>query len=224
MTYKDPVVYKATNTVNNKSYIGKSINFKSRYKKHKYAKYYNTYFHRAIRKYGFDAFVFEILEDDIPIDQLIVRENYWIDHYRTLDKDYGYNLRKDSKESSGWSHSDEAKIKIGLSGIGRVPWNKGLHPEHILTEEGKKSFTQKMSGGGNPNAKTVEQYTMDGKLINVYDSATTAAKLLSISFGGICRAARGERKSYKSFIWKYSRGAYDSNIIVKSPLIAGNSL
>lgn len=190
-----PCIYKSVNTFNGKVYIGKSINFSKRYKKHKYAKYYNTYFHNAIRKYGFSAFDFSILEV-CSKEQMIERESHWIRHFRSNEKEFGYNLRIDSKENSGWTHSKEARIKIGITGLGRIPWNKGKKVKFNKTEKGLASFKEKMSGGKNPKAKKVYQFDMNGKFIKSYPCASDAARELNCFASNICAASYNKVKGY----------------------------
>lgn len=52
-------IYKITNRINGKSYVGQSINMEKRFKEHLYKQ--DTYIDRAIHKYGKDNFNFEIL-------------------------------------------------------------------------------------------------------------------------------------------------------------------
>lgn len=53
------------------------------------------------------------------------------------------------------------------------------------------------------NGKRVLQSTLDDKTIKEYESATEAARFLGLSFGGVSRACRGERKQYKGYKWSY---------------------
>ena len=80
-----PCIYMAVNKINGKRYIGKSVNFQARYKKHKYAKYYNTYFHNAIRKYEFENFEWSILEENLPINLLILALYFFNDSLPLTD-------------------------------------------------------------------------------------------------------------------------------------------
>lgn len=70
-------VYKITNIVNGKFYIGSSKEISKRWGCHRKAKR-NMIIHNAIRKYGIENFVFEILEC-CKEEQLIEREQFYYD-------------------------------------------------------------------------------------------------------------------------------------------------
>ena len=103
-----------------KCYIGQSINIDFRKKKYKYISCDGQpYIYRALKKYGFNAFDFEIIEECAQED-LNSREIFWIKFYDSLNN--GYNCReggiqgKMSEESkSKMSVTRRAKIKNGLS-------------------------------------------------------------------------------------------------------------
>lgn len=90
-------IYKVTNVLNNKVYIGQSQNISQRWIKHHNSPFnpnsgqYNTPFYRAIRQYGIDNFRFEVIEQ-CSIDDLNDREKYWIKYYQSNKNDKGYNL------------------------------------------------------------------------------------------------------------------------------------
>lgn len=95
-------IYCIRNIVNNKVYIGKSKNIYNRITQHIYllrnkSKDENRYLINAWHKYGedkFEYFVLEYLEFD---EQLLKeRELFWIETYNAIDRNIGYNLRKDS--------------------------------------------------------------------------------------------------------------------------------
>lgn len=89
-------VYKITNKVNNKKYIGiTSKTISERFRQH-YNDAINSKdnypFHCAIRKYGIDMFYVELLETNLTEDQAKERERYYIKYYNTFIKNnYGYN-------------------------------------------------------------------------------------------------------------------------------------
>lgn len=90
-------IYKFENKINKKVYIGQSINLERRYQDHyknhanPNLKDFQTKFYRALRKYGFENFTYEIIEEDDTYDPdtLDEREIYWIKYYDSYNN--GYN-------------------------------------------------------------------------------------------------------------------------------------
>lgn len=88
-------IYKITNLVNNKVYIGQSISIERRFKDHVsglnggYG--HNLHFQNAWNKYGQDNFKFEILEEIENCNLLDEREIYYISLYNSNNPKYGYN-------------------------------------------------------------------------------------------------------------------------------------
>lgn len=88
------IVYKATNILNGKVYIGITMKtLKHRISIHKKdAKSKNTYFYRAINKYGFENFRWEIIDTADSIEKLHELETFYIKQYDSFDnKTKGYN-------------------------------------------------------------------------------------------------------------------------------------
>lgn len=89
-------IYKITNLINNKIYVGQSISIKDRWAQHKCKAFnekekgYNSAIHAAFRKYGFENFVFEIIEE-CPKELLDEREIFWIGKLNSLAPN-GYNI------------------------------------------------------------------------------------------------------------------------------------
>lgn len=84
-------IYKITNLINQKAYIGQTTDYKRRFTEHK-AKGYgwedNKILYYAFDKYGINNFSFEVLEETENYDE---REKYWIEYYNTM-KPNGYNM------------------------------------------------------------------------------------------------------------------------------------
>lgn len=55
----------------------------------------------------------------------------------------------------------------------------------------------------NKNSKKVIQYSIDNKMLNEFPSAKEAGRILHISQGHISEVCRGEKRTYKGYIWKY---------------------
>ena len=81
-------IYKIQNLVNNKIYIGQSINIDRRFREH--CNRCEQQIDHAIQKYGVDNFTFEVIEECLP-EQLNDREDYWIKEFNSLIPN-GYNM------------------------------------------------------------------------------------------------------------------------------------
>ena len=93
-------IYKITNTINGKSYIGQTIqNVKERFYQHCATKcskaVSNMVIHRAIKKYGKSNFTVEVIEE-IDSANLNDRERYWIKYYNSYNN--GYNSTKGGQD------------------------------------------------------------------------------------------------------------------------------
>lgn len=83
-------IYIIKNDLNDKVYIGQSINSEERFKSHCKRHYENSIIDASIQKYGKEHFWYEILESQI--DNYNERERYWIKFYDSLTPN-GYNIR-----------------------------------------------------------------------------------------------------------------------------------
>lgn len=101
-------IYKITNQINGKIYVGQSINIKDRWYQHKAKAFnenepaYNSAIHAAFRKYGIENFKFEIIEE-CQQSELDEKEIFWIQTLNSLTPN-GYNILK------GGQHNRPAKI------------------------------------------------------------------------------------------------------------------
>lgn len=88
-------IYKITNLVNNKVYIGQTRqNYEQRFIQHKSHARTGQSQHklaRALRKYGDDNFIIEEIEK-CPFEELNDRERYWINQYNSTNDSFGYNI------------------------------------------------------------------------------------------------------------------------------------
>jgi group I intron endonuclease len=113
------IIYKTTNLINGKIYIGK------------YEGKYNYYIgsgkiiKRAIEKYGKENFKRETLEDNIEDHKLLCeREIYWINFYNSTDPKIGYNISHGGMGGQlGIPWSDEQKKKLSLKNSGEKNGN-----------------------------------------------------------------------------------------------------
>lgn len=99
-------IYKVTNQINGKIYVGQSVDIEARFRRHKSGPFnekdtsFHSHFYSAIRKYGLQNFVFEIVEECAQKD-LDEREQYWIAHWDSYNPAKGYNETKGGAGSHG---------------------------------------------------------------------------------------------------------------------------
>lgn len=103
------VIYCLINKLNNKMYVGQTVNLKERFDKYKRLNCKNqTKLYNALVKHGLDNFVILILDTASDRDELNQLEILYISIHNSIK--YGYNLK--SGGSSGGKHSDETKETI----------------------------------------------------------------------------------------------------------------
>lgn len=104
-------IYKITNKINNKVYIGQSVNIKRRWKDHiRGNKKCSSLIHSAINKYGVDSFDFEVLFEfnRVNYDLMNILEIAYIKYFNSLSPN-GYNLDSGGKNKIP---SDDTRKKI----------------------------------------------------------------------------------------------------------------
>ena len=80
------IIYKTTNLVNGKIYIGKHSKSDDIYLGS------GKLLIMAIEKYGRENFIREIIDQSEDINELNEKEIYWIDKYNSRDRSIGYNI------------------------------------------------------------------------------------------------------------------------------------
>lgn len=116
------IIYKVTNVINNKIYIGQTTqSLKKRMCGHKYDlknKSYNSLLHNAIKKYGWNAFIWEKIECVKKTD-LNEKEMFYINELNTI-KPNGYNLTLGGGGNYGYKWSDESKLTFSQKVSGKI--------------------------------------------------------------------------------------------------------
>ncbi len=114
------VIYKVTNLINGKIYIGQNKNNNSNY----YGS--GKLIKRALKKYGKDNFKKEILCECNSLEELNEKERFWISKLNSTDSEIGYNL-----EAGGGDGFINKKRKIG---------------DYVFTEEHKQNISKGNKG------------------------------------------------------------------------------
>lgn len=115
------IIYKVTNKINGNCYIGKTVqNLEKRKNDHfkQSKKQFSIYFYKAIRKYGWDNFEWEVLTETDSESKLNALEKFYIATYRKMINIYNMTEGGDGGKL-GYKPTNETKIKIGLSNKGK---------------------------------------------------------------------------------------------------------
>lgn len=109
-------IYQILNAANEKRYIGRTVNLKSRKHQHFCAlrnnKHHSPHLQYAWNKYGEGYFLFEVLEE-CSNEVLASREKYWIDYYQSGKGEYGYNM--DDVMEGNFIKSESSRAKTSTS-------------------------------------------------------------------------------------------------------------
>lgn len=145
-------IYKITNTLNDKCYIGQSIDIKTRWIQHIYEGKHNTQkgkLYPAIFQNGIENFIFEVIEE-CPLDQEILneKERYWIKFYNSFEN--GYNSTIGGQGEDSWTY-DPSLI--------RQLWDEGYSTGEIvqIVGCGHTTVQNRLKGYKDYNCKTSHQ-------------------------------------------------------------------
>lgn len=183
-------IYKITNNINGKIYIGQSNNIQRRFLEHKNRGATSRIpVDIAIQKYGKENFSFEIIEE-CTIEQLNQKEMYWISYFNSVENGYNCSVGGD-QQSIGSNNGrailteDEVKIirtaynnherrkdvyeqfkdKIAFSSFARIwdgtSWTH-IMPE-VLTEDNKRYYSKEATNG----EKSFNAKLTDKEVINI---------------------------------------------------------
>lgn len=200
-------IYKITNLVNNKIYIGSSISLGERWTNHKISlrnnKHDNIHLQRAYNKYGKDNFKFDIIEYVDNVDILIDREQHWIDKLDICNDKIGYNICPTAGNCLGRELSEKTKNKLRVAFLGR---------KH--TDESKQKMREaQIKNGTKPSFKGFK-WSKDAilkvskQVINLdtgetFISISEASRFYNPSISSIVKVCKGQRRTCGRFRWKY---------------------
>lgn len=205
------IVYKVTNKINGKVYIGITTKtLEHRKKIHiRDSKRMDTYFYRAIRKYGEENFEWEVIDTAETKEELSELEKYYIKLYDSFDnKDKGYNTTSGGYES--WEITEEERINRSerVKGennpmYGRESPMKGkkFTEEHKakISNSLKNSYRPHVIKGNNPSAKKVINLDTG----EIFDTLTDASDKYGISRQMIGKVCNGYNKMAKGYRWAF---------------------
>jgi group I intron endonuclease len=207
-------IYKILCTGNDEFYIGSAKSINNRLRKHKSMLFKKSHpnkkLQNAYNKYGVDFFIYSVIEYVSDINNLINREQFYIDELSP-----SFNIRLIAQSNLGLKFTNETKENMSKS---RLEYFKN-NPEVILKLKermilnplkpwlGKKSPNSGKTYSDDRKNKMrytkatkgiIEQYDMQGNFIKEWDSIIHIQDTLGYHTSNILRCLKGGRKSHKN--------------------------
>lgn len=227
---KSYVIYKVTNKINGKIYIGKTYDFEKRKREHILDKNCDIPFHRALKKYGLENFEWEIIDSANSNEEIIRKEIYWIKALNTcvnFKDSNGYNITLGGEGGTSWN--SRAVVQFNLDGSYVNEYVSCAHASietgvarHGINDaaNGKAQFAGKYLwkykdewNGNNiePYVKkasvrkvSIMQIDLNGFVVNIFDSVTQASKFTGISRTNISSCLNSSKRTAGGSQWIYT--------------------
>ena len=208
-------IYKISNDINDKVYIGKTeFSIERRFKEHCKDAFRERNekrpLYNAMKKYGIEHFHIELIEETEQAEQA---EIYWINFYDSYLKGYNATMGGEGKPLYDYNQI-LAQLKQGYNGR-EAAKNIGCCVDLVYQVAQQNNIDLKSKSGQNflKNQKSVSAYSKNNDFIKNFESTAMAAKwcyenqkcssLNSGVRGHIAEVANGKRKSAYGYIWKY---------------------
>lgn len=205
-------IYKITNSVNGKMYVGKTehTNPLTRWQEHIRTASMEKFGHRplyfAMNKHGIENFHFEVIEEtDNPEE----REQFWIAELDTYHNGYNATLGGDGKK-----YVDEERIVTTFRSLNNCKATSELlgHDDktvrRVLLKHGLSIPPVGSYVKENASKKVYQIDKVTGIIIATYDSASDAGRAtckgkVKPAIDHIIDVCNGKRKTANGFVWKY---------------------
>ena len=206
-------IYRITSP-SRKIYIGKGIDvYKTRWRNYKNLRCKGQVrLYNSLIKYGFDAHIFEVIEECL-VDILSDRERYYVDLYESTGKN-GLNCMKPKSSDRNGEHSKETCDKISKGNKGKIrteeqrkryseatKGEKNAMYGHVFTEEHRDRLRESAKHRLPRKKKIIKQYDLDKNFIQEDNYIYFQEKSFYLS--NISKSFKfGEFiKTYKGYYW-----------------------
>ena len=204
-------VYKLTNTVTGKFYVGSTLNLSARMKYHRYShdRHPNKELGSDIVKFGWSAFTVEVLEE-CTRENVRARERYYIDALNAVA--VGYN-QTEATTYRDWMRGYNAKMwrdpeyRAKRSAQSSAVQRKRLENPEYLREKSEqlRRYTKSIQ-------KPVGMFSKDGELLHTFagtreaerwmiENGITASRNVSSAIADCARG--GRHKTVFGYVWRY---------------------
>ena len=220
-------IYKITNKLNGKIYIGQSVDIKKRWREHIFSslhfenKVHNSPIHLALAKYGKDNFNFEIIEI-CDKNKLNEKEIYWVDYYKSYKNGYNATIGGDEDhrhlgtpievydlEGNYIITYDNATITAEKIGVhrgciyqildGKRLSAKGFQFKRVNDDKIITKYKSRQGG-----TIKILQKDLNNNVIKEWDSAAQIKRELGFDSSSITKCCKHKLKTYKGYRWYYA--------------------
>lgn len=210
-------IYKITNDINNKVYIGKTEqDIDKRFAEHcsdsKKERCKNRPLYRAMNKYGVEHFCIELLEKTVNPEE---REIYWIQYYDSYH--HGYNVTRGGDGKKYLNYANVLEIYKKVQNISETAKICNISHDSVRTIVRSFGVVTKSSGEilREKCSKIVAMYDIESNLqLEIFSSIIAAAQYLVDNnlakakkandiTSHIANVCNGKRKTAYGFSWRY---------------------
>ena len=168
------IIYCAYNKVNQKRYIGQTIQLLCERKSAHYSKDPDIYFHKALHKYAESDWEWTIIDKANSKEELDEKEKYWIKFYNCCDPHKGYNILE--------------------GGSGALPTLEEIR-------KARNNFVAIYSNEKEQNRKIRNIRCVETNI--VYKNAAEASRQTGIHHSHMVSAANGKLKTAGGYHWEW---------------------
>ena len=211
-------IYKITNLINNRIYIGKTnLSVEQRWKQHirdsRKKDCMDRPLYRAINKYNISNFIIEPIEE-CSEDAANEREKYWIEYYGSFKNGYNATIGGDGKPFLDYDVICETYNKTkNMNETAKICKCDAKTVSYILKSRNVEILSAQQVTK-NKTSKIINQYDKNNNYIQTFSSITDAARYIQslepekrTDRRGIAQhisdVAKGKRRTAYKYIWKF---------------------
>lgn len=219
------IIYKITNLINGKIYIGETTQpLSRRWQQHcadcQKENSHESALHGAMKKYGIENFSVEQI-DTVADEERFQKETEYILYYNSLTCQHGYNIVLFGSGrglynvdevielwKNGYTEKEISELmQCGDKAVRNFLYANGITKAEIRTRAAKKYNARKIS---------IQQYDESGNFIKEWESISACVRdNPNFSQSGISAACSKNRCSYKHYLWKYTEDDTPIEFLVK---------
>jgi group I intron endonuclease len=200
------VVYKITNILNGKSYIGQTVQkLDRRLNQHKCKKYADSgksLISQAIQKYGFNNFTVETLSYCSSYEMMDKHEIKAIQYFNTVSPN-GYNLTHGG-QSQG-KKCEEIVQRIASKNRGKT---RSLEVRKNVSEAHKGLVY-------NSRRKPIKSKCLKTGVVEVFDKLSAVSEV-GLNYTAVSRCCYGKRKQYNGRLWTFIDNDFPKNVKINT--------